>query len=69
MSIDSLPKGTKGSFLQVSGLKFTYETKRPIGSRVVRVNVGRERLNKEKEYSVVFIGYVAKGGDNYGFIK
>jgi hypothetical protein len=41
MSIDSLPLGTKGSFLQVSGIRFTYSSKRPIGSRIVNVWLGK----------------------------
>lgn len=68
-SIDSLPLGTKGSFLQVSGIRFTYSLKRPPGSRLMNIWIDSKPIKLKKTYSVVMISYIAKGGDNYTFFK
>jgi 2',3'-cyclic-nucleotide 2'-phosphodiesterase (5'-nucleotidase family) len=67
--VDCLPLGTKGSFLQVSGIKFTYSTKRPPGSRIRNIWINEEPIKMDKKYSAVMISYIAKGGDNYEFLK
>lgn len=69
LSVDSLPLGTKGSFLQVSGIKFEYSTKRPPGSRVKHIWVDGKAIKLKQKYSVVMISYIANGGDNYTFLK
>ena len=55
--------------MQVSGIKFKYSTKRPPGSRVKNIWIDNKPIKLKKLYTVVMISYIAKGGDNYAFLK
>ncbi|MDT0161585.1 5'-nucleotidase C-terminal domain-containing protein [Bacillus sp. AG4(2022)] len=66
----SIAPALNGGFLQVSGLKFTYDTSKGVNDRVTSVTVqdkdgNWEALNLEKEYVVATNAFTAKGGDNY----
>ncbi|HZG70814.1 MAG TPA: 5'-nucleotidase C-terminal domain-containing protein [Chondromyces sp.] len=68
-SVDTAPKPS-GAFLQVSGLKFTYDSSQPAGSRVVSVEVKEDGnsyvpLDGSKTYAVATNTFTAKGGDGY----
>ncbi|MGM0792376.1 MAG: 5'-nucleotidase C-terminal domain-containing protein [Bacillota bacterium] len=68
-SVSQAP-GLNGGFLQVSGLKFTYDASKEANDRVTSVMVQTkdgnwEALNLEKEYVVATNAFTAKGGDNY----
>ena len=52
-----------GGFLQVSGLTLTLDPSRPVGQRVVAVEVGGAPLDAERRYQVAVVDYVANGGD------
>ena len=52
-----------GGFLQVSGLTLTLDPSRPVGQRVVAVEVGGTPLDAERRYQVAVVDYVANGGD------
>jgi 5'-nucleotidase len=55
-----------GRFPQVSGLRFTFDVRRPPGSRVVSVEVGGKPLDDRKTYTLATNTFVAlKGGDGY----
>ena len=54
-----------GAFLQISGLKFTFDPTKPAFSRVVDVWVGGEPLVDEAVYRVVTNDFLAAGGDGY----
>jgi 5'-nucleotidase / UDP-sugar diphosphatase len=59
-----------GGFLQVSGLKFTYDSSKAAGQRVVSVEVkGKDgnftALDESKNYFVATNTFTAKGGDGY----
>jgi 2',3'-cyclic-nucleotide 2'-phosphodiesterase (5'-nucleotidase family) len=54
-----------GSFLQVSGLTFTYSRSAPAGSRVKDVTVGGGPLEPQKEYVVATNDFLVAGGDGY----
>ncbi|WP_082252930.1 5'-nucleotidase C-terminal domain-containing protein [Bacillus sp. FJAT-27251] len=59
-----------GGFLQVSGLKFTYDSSLPAGQRVQTVEVKGDGanfapLNPDKTYTVATNIFTAKGGDGY----
>jgi 5'-nucleotidase / UDP-sugar diphosphatase len=59
-----------GGFLQVSGLKFTYDSSKTAGERVVTVDVkGQDgnytALDLTKNYFVATNTFTAKGGDGY----
>jgi 2',3'-cyclic-nucleotide 2'-phosphodiesterase (5'-nucleotidase family) len=64
-----------GGFLQVSGLKFEYDSNQPTGQRVQSVEVKEDGVNYvsldlNKTYTVATNTFTAKGGDgNVDFAK
>ncbi|WLR55432.1 5'-nucleotidase C-terminal domain-containing protein [Mesobacillus subterraneus] len=59
-----------GGFLQVSGMKFTYDSSLPAGQRVQSVEVKEDGVNYvsldlNKTYAVATNTFTAKGGDGY----
>ncbi len=58
-----------GGFLQVSGMKFAYDSTKEAGSRVVSMQVknGEEYvdISPDQTYSVTTNNFTAKGGDGY----
>ena len=62
-----------GAFLQVAGMKFTYDSSKEVGKRVQQVSVKNgtdfESLNNEKEYIVATNIFTAKGGDGFATFK
>ncbi|WP_413306987.1 cell wall-binding repeat-containing protein [Bacillus sp. 1P10SD] len=59
-----------GGFLQVSGLKFTYDSSKPVGQKVQTVEVKGNNgsfttLDLDKNYYVATNVFTAKGGDGY----
>jgi 5'-nucleotidase/UDP-sugar diphosphatase len=63
-----------GGFLHVSGMKFTYDSSLPIGSRVLTVEIkGNDgsytALNESMEYIIATNAFTAKGGDGYEVFK
>lgn len=60
---------TDGRFPQVSGLTFAYDTTKPPGSRVTRVEIAGKPLEPEKSYTLAGNDYVTSGGDGYLMLK
>jgi 5'-nucleotidase / UDP-sugar diphosphatase len=63
-----------GGFLHVSGMKFTYDSTKPAGSRVQTVEVKGENgsytaLDETKSYVITTNAFTAKGGDGYDVFK
>ncbi|MDT4954110.1 MAG: 5-nucleotidase / UDP-sugar diphosphatase [Acidobacteriota bacterium] len=55
-----------GRFPQVSGVRFTFDARRPAGSRLVSVEVAGKPLDDKKTYTLATNTFVAlKGGDGY----
>lgn len=55
-----------GRFPQVSGLRFTFDARRPAGSRVLSVEVNGQPLDDKKIYQLATNTFLAlKGGDGY----
>ncbi|MFB6223525.1 MAG: 5'-nucleotidase C-terminal domain-containing protein [Haloarcula sp.] len=54
-----------GGFLQVSGMRYTYDPDKSQGDRVTEVTVGSEPLDTEATYTVATNGFTATGGDGY----
>ena len=55
-----------GRFPQVSGLRFTFDARRPAGSRVTSVEVSGQPLDDKKTYTLATNTFlVLKGGDGY----
>lgn len=58
-----------GRFLQVSGLRFEYDARRPPGSRVVNVSLNGQPLDDNKKYTVATNSYLAGGGDGFAMFS
>lgn len=59
-----------GRFPQISGMKFTYDPAKPVGSRVVSVIVNGQPLKDNQIYTLATPAYlVQKGGDDYVMLK
>ena len=58
----------EGRFLQVSGMKFSFDASQPVGSRIVKDSVfieGRGELQLDGTYKVSTGEYLAEGNDGY----
>ncbi len=66
-------ENTAGRFLQVAGLRYTFDLARPAGDRVVKVEVkageGYVPLDLEATYRVVVNSFIAAGGDGFTVLK
>jgi 5'-nucleotidase len=59
-----------GRFPQVSGLRFTFDARRPAGSRLVEVTVGGQPLDDKKKYSLATSTFLAlDAGDEYTMFR
>ena len=56
-----------GRFPQVSGLKFTFDSSKPIGARIVSVtdNAGKPIDKDNTEYTLTTLDFLIYGGDGY----
>ena len=55
-----------GRFPQVSGLRFTFDARKPAGSRVTSVEVSGQPLDDKKTYTLATNTFIVlKGGDGY----
>jgi 2',3'-cyclic-nucleotide 2'-phosphodiesterase (5'-nucleotidase family) len=57
--------GGRSSFLQASGLEFSYDADRGEGERVFDVRVGNKPLKMDKNYSIACENYLASGQLGY----
>ncbi|HEX2864825.1 MAG TPA: 5'-nucleotidase C-terminal domain-containing protein, partial [Deinococcales bacterium] len=63
-----------GRFLQVAGIKYTFDLSKPVGSRVTDVQVGNAKdgykpIDPNATYRVVTNNYMAAGGDGFDVLK
>ncbi|MCV2403413.1 bifunctional metallophosphatase/5'-nucleotidase [Marinomonas sp. C2222] len=58
-----------GRFLNVSGMKVTYDSSAPPGSRVRSISVANQPLNDSQQYEVAIPSFYAQGGDDYSMLK
>lgn len=64
-----------GRFLQVSGLKYSFDPRKPRGERVSHILVYDPSLSSfmpldsNKIYGIAINSYIAQGGDNYSFLS
>ena len=56
-----------GRFPQISGFKFTFDSSKPVGSRIVSVTTldGTAIAKDSKEYSLTTLDFLIYGGDGY----
>jgi 5'-nucleotidase len=59
-----------GRFPQVSGLSFKYDSRLPVGSRVVELLVGGKAYDPDKVYTMATSDFlVSRGGDGYTMLQ
>lgn len=58
-----------GSFLQVSGVDFTFDPSQKPGQRLTSVNVGGQALDPLGKYTVTINDFLAAGGDGYTMLQ
>jgi 5'-nucleotidase len=63
------PGAEPGRFPQVSGLRFSFETSSPAGSRVKKITVGGQPLDDKRTYTLATNVYLVGGGDGYDMFK
>ncbi|UTV98989.1 bifunctional metallophosphatase/5'-nucleotidase [Marinomonas rhizomae] len=58
-----------GQFLQVAGIKVTYDSTLPVGQRLLSVTLNDKPLNPTQTYRVAILDYLLKGGDGFNMFK
>jgi 5'-nucleotidase len=59
-----------GRFPQISGVKFSFDARRPAGSRIVELTVNGKPLDNNKKYTLATSDYIGiDGGDGYSVLK
>lgn len=59
-----------GRFPQVSGLRFSFDGRRPAGSRIVNLIVNGKPLDEKRKYTLAVSDYIGlDGGDGYAMLK
>lgn len=59
-----------GRFPQVSGVRFSFDSSRPAGSRVVNVSVNGQPLDSKRKYTLATTNFLAiDGGDDYVMLQ
>ncbi|WP_060670965.1 bifunctional metallophosphatase/5'-nucleotidase [Rossellomorea vietnamensis] len=61
--------GEAGKFLQVSGMTFHFDPSKPIGDRIMEVEIQGASLDRSKMYRVAVNAFLAGGGDGYSVLK
>jgi 5'-nucleotidase / UDP-sugar diphosphatase len=64
LSVSSIEAG-HGRFMQVSGLRFTYDPQAAPGARVREVTVDGSPLEPQRVYTLATNSFIADGGDGY----
>ncbi len=61
----------KGTLLQVSGIRFTYDPAKKPGARVLTqsLTVGGKPWSAEQKYTVATVSFLAGGGDGFAMLK
>lgn len=58
-----------GGFLQVSGMKFTFDPTKAAGSRVTSITVGTKAYSAKTYYTVALPDFTKAGGDGFTMLK
>ncbi|CAM3894738.1 bifunctional metallophosphatase/5'-nucleotidase [Corallococcus sp. ZKHCc1 1396] len=69
VSLSSVDGKPPGRFPQVSGLRFTYDLRKPPGERVTRVEVRGRTLDETAVYRLATLSFIASGNDGYTMFK
>jgi 5'-nucleotidase len=58
-----------GRFPQISGIRFSFDSRLPVGLRVTKVTVNNQPLDDKKTYTLATNIYLLGGGDGYDMFK
>ncbi len=58
-----------GSFLQVSGISYTFDANKEVGERIVDIKVKGKDLEMDKKYKVAANDFLSGGGDKFTMLK
>ncbi len=61
--------GLHYGYAQMAGVQATYDSRKPIGKRLVEAKINGEPLDPAKRYTVASSAFLANGGDNYAMLK
>ena len=68
VSVGAYPEN-QGGFLQVSGIKFSFDASKENGNRVSALKVNGKDIDLTKQYTVAINDFLAVGGDGYDMFK
>ena len=68
VSVGAYPEA-QGGFLQVSGIKFSFDASKENGNRVSELKVNGKDIDLTKQYTVAINDFLAVGGDGYDMFK
>lgn len=66
-SVDGYPEPMQ-YFLQVSGMKFSFDSKKAVGSRVYGIYINGKKMNLKSTYILATNNFMKNGGDQYTMI-
>ena len=55
--------------VQMSGVETIYDSKKPIGSRLIDVKINGQKIDLTKAYTVAATSFMATGGDGFSMLK
>lgn len=58
-----------GRYPQISGMTFTFDGRKPAGSRVIETLIGNQPLEMQKKYTVAITPFLVDGGDGYTMFR
>ena len=61
--------GLNYGFVQQSGIKSVYNSKLPIGKRLIEVKINDKALDLTKTYTIACSAFLANGGDGFDMLK
>ncbi len=54
---------------QMSGVEAVYDSRRPLGQRLIEAEIGGQPLREDRRYSVASSAFLALGGDDYFMLR
>lgn len=58
-----------GRYPQISGMRVKYDVRRPVGQRVISIEIAGRGLDDGAEYTIAVNDYLGRGGDGYAMFK
>ena len=55
-------------FAQMAGVEAVYDSRRPLGERLISAKIGGQPLDPERRYTVASSAFLALGGDDYSML-